>query len=1241
MTAESSPPPLSLTLDAIEELVSRAEPRALFVEPRILRRVIIQDRRIPGLGLRVPHSRVYTIERERLLIIADRSELGLSPAEELPRRMILLARPTDDEEFARLSSIERLHAFWRLTFHGRVHAEVEQLIEDHQLTSPLIAERIRLIGSGEFAEVRQVLSKDELLLPPQDDEVAYVEFLAVALELKYFAPWDLELFFPAIRNWKALELLWADLPHERWYREIQPEGAPERLVTRPVETQAPDSLASGSAATGLRGNSLHSVQLLGRAERAAEVGNQVKAAIQRMRATKADPSAAADHRAGAEGDLRQLAERLQRVWKLSDVETEAWWKALCPLLARVVDGYRSLEARILYDLQKVCVAHERGVYRFNVWGWVKTLGGEPLRQQLPLLETVQSAKYLRSTADRASSIRISPADRNRLTALIDEVQSRSDQQLRQSVRPLIEKTFDDVGLVPQNIPERVARKKVIEGLLDRLVERGYITMGDVRDALSQSSLKLPDVSGPVELAWGDRLLRADRQLDKVLDGVYRQGAVYLRASQRLSSLAFGTPPGRFLVRHVVLPFGGAYLALAMLIHLWDGFFGAHPVEAPALPVAVVRLPADSNRITDYPTTNSDSATVARALDDPDTIQSSGNEPVALLDDSLTPRSPAVAQKTTGVGRAVDALQDVGEAAIGATAKTLDATLGEAGRNTVVAAEKAIAKPLPPSFYAAWLALGLFLWMLLDRPKFRRSVVRFFTRLWTTSRWLVYELPISVIDSKLVHRVLDSRGFAIFKGYVLRPLGVTLVLVGAVRFLLQHSLSWRNWLDSFLVLNLFLNSPAGRSVEERVLDICVRAWHELRFRIFAVIYHLVMDLFHDAMQWIEQSLYTVDEWLRFRAGDPSRFVLLKILIGSIWAIVSYVIRFVMTLLVEPQINPIKHFPVVTISHKILLPYTLHIRDLIHGSVGKERMAESTAVAIAGAIVLLAPGVIGFLVWELKENWQLYVANRPRGIQPVRVGSHGELISGLLRPGFRSGTLAKIYTKLRSALRMESDPGHGYRSTRQLAHVDSVVLAVRRFVEREFCALIAETHLLSGAKIAVGRLQPATNRFDLELTNSLAPDSPAVVRWEDLHGWLAARIVELGWMADLPDETRARLNVALTGLYKLAGVDLVREQVLSAVGAANDPKLGLELEHEVVRLVSPEHAPVVYPLRVEGRTVAPVETDGARAARWPIVERGQMLFCETDMNWTEWVGQWPTPDQAAPPQVNLPELIRTEL
>ena len=231
--------------------------RVLFVEPRILRRVIIQDRRIPGLGLRVPHSRVYTIERERLLIIADRSELGLSPAEELPRRIILLARPTDDEEFARLTSEERLHAFWRLAFHGRVHAEVEQRIEDQLLNSTQIAEFIHLIGAGEFAEIRQVLAKDELLLPPQDDEGAFVEFMAVALELKYFAPWDQELFFPAIRHWSLLEPIWTHLPHEQWYRETQPAGTPERITPSSSRVSLLHECVAGLVAVGSFGSGPH------------------------------------------------------------------------------------------------------------------------------------------------------------------------------------------------------------------------------------------------------------------------------------------------------------------------------------------------------------------------------------------------------------------------------------------------------------------------------------------------------------------------------------------------------------------------------------------------------------------------------------------------------------------------------------------------------------------------------------------------------------------------------------------------------------------------------------------------------------------------------------------------------------------------------------------------------------------------------------------------------------------------
>src|SRR5262245_66095647 len=96
-------------------------------------------------------------------------------------------------------------------------------------------------------------------------------------------------------------------------------------------------------------------------------------------------------------------------------------------------------------------------------------------------------------------------------------------------------------------------------------------MGDLRDAVSRNNLRLPDLSGPREFFRGDKLIRANRRLPVLLDGVYRRGEFYLRWLQRLSSVALGTAIGRLLVLYVLLPFGGAFLTLEGLQHV------AHPV----------------------------------------------------------------------------------------------------------------------------------------------------------------------------------------------------------------------------------------------------------------------------------------------------------------------------------------------------------------------------------------------------------------------------------------------------------------------------------------------------------------------------------------------------------------------------------------------------------------------------------------------------------------------------------------
>src|SRR5262249_8197007 len=86
-------------------------------------------------------------------------------------------------------------------------------------------------------------------------------------------------------------------------------------------------------------------------------------------------------------------------------------------------------------------------------------------------------------------------------------------------------------------------------------------LGELRDALSRNQLKLPDLSGPIEFFSGDQLLQLDKRLSLDLDGIYRRGEIYLRWFQRLSSLFFATPPGRFVSQFVVLPFLGAFVAL--------------------------------------------------------------------------------------------------------------------------------------------------------------------------------------------------------------------------------------------------------------------------------------------------------------------------------------------------------------------------------------------------------------------------------------------------------------------------------------------------------------------------------------------------------------------------------------------------------------------------------------------------------------------------------------------------------
>ena len=144
-----------------------------------------------------------------------------------------------------------------------------------------------------------------------------------------------------------------------------------------------------------------------------------------------------------------------------------------------------------------------------------------------------------------------------------------------------------------------------------------------------------------------------------------------------------------------------------------------------------------------------------------------------------------------------------------------------------------------------------------------------------------------------------------------------------------------------------------------------------------------------------------------------------MLSFFWFFVTYLVRIYVNLFLEPTVNPIKHFPVVTVAAKLIVPFFGILFPLFETPF----LPLGTAVAksMATLNIILLPGIFGFLVWELRENWRLYRANRSLVLRPAVIGHHGETMSRLLRPGFHSGTVPNLYAKLRRAERQSYRSG----------------------------------------------------------------------------------------------------------------------------------------------------------------------------------------------------------------------------
>jgi hypothetical protein len=685
-----------------------------------------------------------------------------------------------------------LRHYWRLLF----RAVVSRWLASDCPSNREAERRFQTVDSDLLEEARFVLTSDSVVRRDASSAEFFPAFTAALAELSEFDSHRLRDVFPsAPESLGTLATLGGRIDFPALARQLRPEGASDQAFppTRPVRIPARD-------------DSLPDEEV-GESDRIARLGNYTRAAIRRCRAARA--AVGAEKRrleSQARSAIRNgLVKGVARVLHLDADLADRWSAALWPLVEAATEGLWPHAARALYDLQRVAADLRGRQFAVTPVQWLASLGRHPVQRPLDRARDVILHTRLLRIERHVLHAGLAEADRDRILGLLHAELNETEGRVRAELGPIIRAGFDRAGLVPADLPERVARDKLVAELLDHICDHGYLRLGDLRDAVARNQLKLADLGGPGEFLHGDALLRADKLLANELFGVYHRGEAYLRGIQRGSSLFFGTSIGRAITLYLALPLGGAFLTLMFA----------------------------------------------------EELRHIGGKAVEFASKIMAPRPAAV-----GAGAPEVVVDDSEETFDFDGREAIEIATGAASSSGTTVEHHG-------SWLIAWptvVGLALFFLLILHVPRFRRAVIETGRLAWFMVRLTLWEFPVAILQSPAVRALWQNRAFRFVMRYLASAIIVTAIVVVVMSFLGATPARMARWAGiTFTLTAVASNTRLGRRVADQFADHVSDSWRTLCTNLIPGLVGWFVWAFKELLGAIDRALYAVDERLRYREG----------------------------------------------------------------------------------------------------------------------------------------------------------------------------------------------------------------------------------------------------------------------------------------------------------------------------------------------------------------------------------------